>query len=107
MFNLFYIKRLRDELDRVLGAREQITFEQLNELKYTRAVIKESLRLWPPVPQVTRELAEPLNINGIVVPKGAWVQVGTYLSGRCEEFFPKAHEFNPERFYRDGLDSEK
>ena len=44
MFNVAPASRLKQELENVLGSRTEINFEDLNELKYTGCVIKESLR---------------------------------------------------------------
>jgi cytochrome P450 len=62
-------------------------------------VIHESLRLYPPVPVVSREAFEDMKFGDIHVPKGVnvWSLVGT-LHQDPDIWGPDAHEFNPERF---------
>ena len=93
---------MREELDSVLGSRSEITYENLAELKYTTCVFKEALRLWPPATAVSRLVTEDFQINDYVIPKGTWIQVGPYHSGRSEENFPNPVEFLPERFSKEG-----
>ena len=67
--------RLREELDEVLGSRLEINYEDLPKLKYTSCVIKETLRLWSPVPSFSRVSNCEFKINGYQIPVGAWLQV--------------------------------
>ena len=67
--------RLRDEVDRVLGARQDITFEDLSRLEYTGWVFKEALRKWPPVAGISRNFTTDHFIDGVLIPKDAWVVV--------------------------------
>jgi cytochrome P450 len=57
-------------VDRVLGERTEITYEDVSNLKYCSCVFKESLRLWPPVASIDRQLTETIEIDGYQVPKG-------------------------------------
>ena len=59
---------------------------------------KEVLRLWPPIPEIARLVDKEMQLNGYEIPKGAWLQVSTYVSGRCSEYFENPEEFMPERF---------
>jgi cholesterol 24-hydroxylase len=92
---------MREELDSVLGSRSDVNYEDLAELKYTNCVFKEVLRLWPPVTAVSRVTPDDYKINEYVVPKGTWIQVGPYHSGRSEENFTNPLEFQPERFLKE------
>ena len=73
--DIFYFLRLREEIDRVIGSRLEIKYEDLNELKYLGCVIKETLRLWPVVPLLNRKIDTELKINDITVPKGTSIFV--------------------------------
>ena len=68
-------KKAREEIDRVLGERTEVTYQDVAELKYCSAIFKEALRLYPPAPQVNRRVPEDININGITIPKDSplWV----------------------------------
>ena len=76
----------------------ELTSENINSLVYLDAVIKESLRLYPPVPSLMRVAVEDDEIDGHFVPKGAIVPVVQYLVHRNEKYWPQADEFKPERF---------
>lgn len=71
------VKRAQEEIDRVLGKRTEITYQDVSELKYCSAIFKEVLRLFPPAPQLFRYLTEPININGYNIPKNTpiWVKI--------------------------------
>ena len=65
---------------------------------YLDAVVKETLRLRPPVPVVVRNLLEPLRLGGYDLPAGTTVAPCIHLIHRDERHYPEAHRFLPERF---------
>jgi cytochrome P450 family 135 len=65
---------------------------------YMDAVIKETLRLCPPVPIVVRRLLEPMRLGGHTIPAGATVAPCVYLVHRRREIYPQPERFLPERF---------
>jgi cytochrome P450 len=65
---------------------------------YLDAVVKETLRLCPPVPVVTRRLLAPLEVGGYTLPTGTTVAPCVYLIHRNPEIYPKPRQFLPERF---------
>jgi cytochrome P450 family 135 len=65
---------------------------------YLDAVIKETLRLCPPVPVVVRQLLEPMELGGCELPAGTTVAPCIHLIHRSEETYPQAKSFVPERF---------
>jgi len=65
---------------------------------YLDAVIKETLRVRPPVPVVVRRLLEPMRLGGYDLPAGATVAPCIHLIHRNERFYPQAKAFVPERF---------
>ena len=71
------VKKAREEIDRVLGERTEVTYQDVNELKYCQAIFKESLRLFPPAAAISRFTPEDINVNGINVPKSTeiWVNI--------------------------------
>uniref|UniRef100_A0A8C9WMN4 Cholesterol 24-hydroxylase n=1 Tax=Scleropages formosus TaxID=113540 RepID=A0A8C9WMN4_SCLFO len=91
------LRKLRQEIDDVLGAKKNIEYEDLGKLTYLSQVLKETLRLYPTAPGTSRWIAEDIVIDGIHVPGG----MSTYVSGRMEEFFPDPLKFDPERFHPD------
>lgn len=65
---------------------------------YMDAVVKETLRLCPPVPVVVRRLLEPMRLGGYSLPAGTTVAPCVYLIHRNEEIYPRPRHFLPERF---------
>jgi cytochrome P450 len=65
---------------------------------YLDAVVKETLRLRPPVPVVVRTLLEPMRLGGYDLPAGTVVAPCIHLIHRDERHYPEAHRFLPERF---------
>jgi cytochrome P450 family 135 len=65
---------------------------------YLDAVIKETLRIRPPVPVVVRRLLEPMELGGYEVPAGTIVAPCVYLIHQREDVYPNPGEFEPERF---------
>jgi cytochrome P450 len=65
---------------------------------YLDAVIKETLRLRPPVPVVVRRLLRPLTLAGHELPAGTTVAPCIHLIHRDERIYPEARRFRPERF---------
>lgn len=89
--------KLWAELRRVLGAREP-TFDDLPALTYTRAVIDEAMRLYPPAWVMGREPIGDLELLGIEVPKGTQVMVAPWITQRDARFFTDPEQFRPERW---------
>lgn len=89
--------RLHAELDAVLGGRAP-TVADLPLLRYTRMVIDETLRLYPPVYILARAVKAEDTIGGYRIPKGSAVDLSPYLTHRHPEFWPDPERFDPERF---------
>ncbi|HVZ53345.1 MAG TPA: cytochrome P450 [Pseudolabrys sp.] len=89
--------RLLNELDRVLGGRAP-TLDDVPNLVYTRAVFEETMRLYPPVPMLTREALVDENFNGVTIPKGSMILVSPWLLHRHKRLWHKPDHFVPERF---------
>ncbi len=65
---------------------------------YAEAVIKESLRLRPILPDVVRRVERPYAIAGYQIPVGAYLSPCIYLAHRRPESWPEPERFRPERF---------
>lgn len=62
------VKKAREEIDRVLGQRTEVTYQDVSELKYCMAIFKEALRLYPPAPSIGRQIKDDMTINGYHLP---------------------------------------
>ena len=89
--------RLHAELDSVLGGRLP-TFADLPLLTYTRMVIDESMRLYPPVHTMARLALADDSLQGRRVPAGAAVMVVPWLLHRHRKLWKDPERFDPLRF---------
>jgi cytochrome P450 len=90
-------RAMNAEIDTVLGERA-LTLADLDRLDLTTRVVKESLRLYPPISHIPRRLTEDDIVGGYLIPKGSLVVVTPYATHRHPEFWPNAEGFDPDRF---------
>jgi len=88
---------LQDELRSVLGGAPP-TASDLPRLPYTRMVIEESMRLYPPAWGVSRHALGDDELGGFHLRKGTNVFLCTYITHRHPEFWPDPERFDPRRF---------
>ena len=86
-----------EELDRVCPGRSP-TIEDVDQLDWCRAVVLETLRLYPPVPLLPRQAREADMIGDIPVKKGDLVMIAPWLMHRATDLWDKPTHFMPERF---------
>jgi cytochrome P450 len=91
--------RLHEEIDRVLGDRSPMA-EDLERLPYVRAVISESMRLYPPAWVIGRQAKESYAVGdtGWTVPAGGVILMSQYVVHRDARWWERAGEFVPERW---------
>ncbi len=92
--------KLHAELDAVLGG-ELPRLEQVRQLTYTDQIVKETMRLYPPIPEFGRQAVEDLSIGGFPVPKGMIILIPVYALHHDPRWFPEPDAFKPERFAPD------
>ncbi|KAH6667986.1 cytochrome P450 [Halenospora varia] len=105
--------RLRMEVFSVMGNSDQPNREQIRKMPFLSYVIKESLRLYPPVPLNNRTVNKttilptgggPDGHSPILVRKGELVVFSSYVNSRRKNIYgPDADEFHPERWENGGL----
>ncbi len=93
-------QRLHAEIADACGDRP-VRLSDLPRLPWCRAVILETLRLYPPVPLLPRQAREADRIGAIDVEKGALVMVAPWLLHRAEDLWDRPNHFRPERFVND------
>ena len=92
--------RLQGEVDTVLQGRTP-THEDLERLPYTLQVLKESMRIYPPVYALTRQAMTETQIAGHRIPAKAIVLSSPYLLHRRPDYFPNPDVFAPDRWTDD------
>ena len=89
---------LLDELRDKLGGQSP-ALVKAGELPYLDAVVKESMRVLPPVPLQIRVAQSDTTIAGHEVPKGTRVMLNTFLTNRMADVYRDADSFRPERWF--------
>ncbi len=90
--------KLHEELARVLGGRAPVHDDLVN-LPYTKMVLEESMRLYPPAPGISNRgaLADD-EVCGVKIPKGSQVAVMPWVLHRHKTLWESPERFDPERF---------
>ena len=93
--------RLHAEVAEVLGTR-LASIQDVPRLAYTRSVLAEALRLFPPAWVIVRRAAEPHRCGGQQIPRGSLVVASPFVTHRDARFFPDPLTFSPERWLSSG-----
>ncbi|XP_018357347.1 PREDICTED: probable cytochrome P450 12a5, mitochondrial isoform X2 [Trachymyrmex cornetzi] len=92
-------KRLYNEIMTVLSKTDYtLTKESLKDMPYLKACIKESLRLRPAFPYLTRLLPSEISLHGYIIPKGTFVIMANQITSQREEHFEDPKKYQPERW---------
>ena len=90
-------QQIEDEVGRTLAGRTP-GLADLESLEYTRAVVEEALRLYPPIYQFTREAVAPDRLGEWDVAPGTLVVISPWLLQRHRRYWKDPDAFRPERF---------
>ncbi|KAG8200759.1 hypothetical protein JTE90_006344 [Oedothorax gibbosus] len=93
-------EKIHQELDSIFGKdnEREVTTDDIRDMKYLECVIKESLRIYPPVPAYGRLIRNDIEFQGRIVPKGSTCLVNSFILHRDPEVFPNPEVFDPDRF---------
>jgi len=90
-------EKLQSELHQVLQGKLP-ALEDLGKLVYTQQVIKESMRLYPPVSLLGREAAVDTKIGDYEIPQGTSIMISQWVMHRHPKYFENPEVFQPERW---------
>ncbi|KAJ7963659.1 Cytochrome P450 [Quillaja saponaria] len=93
------------EVRRVFDKKGYVDEADFDQLKYLKAIVKETLRLHPPLPLILpRESGERCEINGYEIPAKTRVIINAWAIGRDPNYWTEAEKFKPERFLDNLID---
>ncbi|KAF8016907.1 hypothetical protein BT93_H2188 [Corymbia citriodora subsp. variegata] len=99
------MKILQTEVRKIANGKPNITDEDLKNMHYLRAVLKETLGLHPPIPLLVPRLSsQDIKIRGYDIALGTTVITNVWTIGRGPSTWDKPDEFKPERFLNSSVD---
>ncbi|KAJ2950768.1 hypothetical protein O0L34_g9032 [Tuta absoluta] len=107
VFTLYCLSRFREAQEKVFEEQKTIfggdfnrdpSFSEMQQMKYLDLVIKESMRMFPPVPFIERLISRDAELAGVFIPKNTSCIVNILHLHRNPAFFDNPMEFRPERF---------
>jgi len=107
VFNLLDNPSVMQSLKDECAELEDLSFDSVQKLPYLDAVVKESLRLYPPAPAGLREAKDDIIYDSYVIPKDSLVAFSIYATHRDERYFSEPLKFKPERWLKDHEQEDK
>lgn len=105
MRNPKVMEKVQEEIKGVVKGKARVSEEDIVEMIYLKAVIKEALRLHPPIPLlVPRESTEHVKLHGFDIPEKTRVVINAWAIGRDPKSWERPEEFMPERFLNSEVD---
>ncbi|GKV09173.1 hypothetical protein SLEP1_g20715 [Rubroshorea leprosula] len=94
------LEKAQKEIDKVVGKNRLVEESDNPSLHYIHAVIKETFRLHPPIPMISRKSTQECKIGGYTIPEGALLFVNIWSIGRDPKVWEDPFKFRPERFLK-------
>ncbi|XP_053105522.1 cytochrome P450 4B1-like isoform X2 [Hemicordylus capensis] len=99
-------QRCREEIKAILKDHDTIQWDDINKMTYCTMCIKESLRLYPPVPGVSRQISKPVTFfDGRTLPEESWVALSIFLINKNPSIWNDPEVFDPLRFSPENVSS--
>ncbi|XP_065847143.1 cytochrome P450 726A27-like [Euphorbia lathyris] len=104
MKNPIVMKKAQQEVRKVRAQNGKLDESLIDELKYMKAIIKETMRLHPPVSLIPRLCGEECIIDGYTLNAKTEVLVNVWAIGRDPDHWIESEKFNPQRFVGSEVD---
>ncbi|KAH0745726.1 hypothetical protein KY285_007383 [Solanum tuberosum] len=99
------MKKVQEEIRNLIGNKGIVNEDDIQNMSYLRAVIKETLRLFPPIPLlIARESMKKSTLEGYELQPRTIVYVNAWAITRDPEIWENPEEFMPERFLNSDID---
>ncbi|KAM0007001.1 putative cytochrome P450 [Helianthus debilis subsp. tardiflorus] len=99
------MKKLQEEVRQVAKGKPKITENDLDQMRYLKAVVKETFRMHMPLPLlVPRESTQDVELMGYNIAAGTQVLINAWAVGRDPALWDNPDEFRPERFLDSSVD---
>ncbi|KAK7391183.1 hypothetical protein VNO78_19595 [Psophocarpus tetragonolobus] len=99
------MQKAREEVIKVIGRSKEVKESDIPGLAYVQAIVKETLRLHPPVPLLLPYVAgHDVEVSGYTIHKGNQVLINAWSIGRNPMFWDDPLSFQPERFLSSNID---
>ncbi|KAK2989682.1 LOW QUALITY PROTEIN: hypothetical protein RJ640_015531, partial [Escallonia rubra] len=96
------LKKAQGEIDQVVGRQRLVQESDGPNLPYIQAIIKETMRLHPPIPMIIRKSTQHCTVDGYHIPANTMLFVNFWSIGRNPGVWESPLEFRPERFFEPG-----
>ncbi|GMS95442.1 hypothetical protein PENTCL1PPCAC_17617, partial [Pristionchus entomophagus] len=96
-------EKVHKEIMELIGddSDRDLTRDDMGKLVYLERCMKESMRLYPPVPFVSRQLQNDLQCGQYLLPQHANMSIAPFIIHRNESIYPNATQYNPDNFLPD------
>nr|ACL80141.1 cytochrome P450 family 4 [Azumapecten farreri] len=91
-------QKVYEEVKRVLGDRENVEWSDIQEFTRLSLFIKETMRMYSPVPAIARMTTREIELEGVVIPVNTEVTIMIHVLNNHEEIWNKPEEFRSDRF---------
>ncbi|KAL0414179.1 UNVERIFIED_CONTAM: cytochrome [Sesamum radiatum] len=99
------LNKVQQEIKSVVGKKGTVVEDDIHKLPYFKAVVKETLRMFPPAPLLVPKLTTKASIvDGYEIEPDTVVYVNVWAIGRDPDFWENPNEFLPERFLNSNVD---
>lgn len=92
-----YAQMIREEVASTVGPH-RIRYENITRLRLSRNVLREVMRLYPPIPLLSRVAANDVQVKYLNIPKGSEITISPWVVHRHSHYWDHPDFFDPDRF---------